>query len=116
MLKIEKKQVKIICIAVAAVFVLSIAGLAVSQTGSLQAAAAPSNIGKVDFETLLRSHPDFAKFMETMRAEQEQAPEGFRRQSADTAQRQRARGLFQPTPAAYQRQAGRDGQANRGIR
>lgn len=77
MIKIEKKQVKIVCIAVAAVFVLSVAGLAVSQTGTLSAAAPPSNVGKVDYETLIRSHPDFPKFVEAMKAEQEQAQKDF---------------------------------------
>lgn len=77
MLKIEKKQVKIVCIVVAAVFVLSIAGLAVSQTSTLQAAAAPSNIGKVNIDEVMRSHPDFKKAGETFNAEVEQAQKDF---------------------------------------
>ena len=76
-LKLEKKKVKIVCIVIAAVFVLSIAGLAMSQTSTLQAAAPPSNIGKVDFDGLLRAHPDFVKYVETMKAEQEQAQKDF---------------------------------------
>ncbi|MDT8903785.1 OmpH family outer membrane protein [Anaeroselena agilis] len=76
MLKIEKKQVKIISVAIAAVFMLSVVGIAVSQTGTTQAAAA-SNVGKVNFEDLVRAHPDFAKFAETMKAEQETAQKEF---------------------------------------
>ncbi len=76
MLKIEKKQVKIISVAIAAVFMLSVVGIAVSQSGTSQAAAA-SNVGKVNFDDLMRSHPDFAKFAETMKAEQDQAQKDF---------------------------------------
>ncbi len=76
MLKIEKKQVKIISVAIAAVFMLSVVGIAVSQTGTTQAAAA-SNVGKVNYDDLVRSHPDFAKFAETMKSEQEQAQKEF---------------------------------------
>ncbi len=76
MLKIEKKQVKIISVAIAAVFMLSVVGIAVSQTGTSQAAAA-SNVGKVNYDDLVRSHPDFAKFAETMKSEQDLAQKDF---------------------------------------
>ena len=76
MLKIEKKQVKVISLAIAAVFMLSIVGIAVSQTGTTQAAPA-SNVGKVNYEDLIRSHPDFAKYVESMKAEQDQAQKDF---------------------------------------
>lgn len=77
MLKIDKKQVKIVCIAVAAVFVLSIVGLAMSQSNTLQASASPSNIGKVNIDEVMRSHPDFKKAGDTFNAEVEQAQKDF---------------------------------------
>jgi outer membrane protein len=76
-LKIDKKQVKIVCIAVAAVFVLSIVGLAMSQSNTLQASASPSNIGKVNIDEVMRSHPDFKKAGDTFNAEVEQAQKDF---------------------------------------
>jgi Outer membrane protein len=75
-LKIDKKQVKIVSVAIAAVFVLSIVGIAVSQSGTSQAAAS-SNVGKVNYDDLMRSHPDFPKFVESMKAEQDQAQKDF---------------------------------------
>lgn len=76
MIKVQKRQIKIVAVAVAAVFLLSVVGIAVSQTGTSQAAAS-SNVGKVNYEDVIRSHPDFAKYIETMKAEQEQAQKDF---------------------------------------
>ncbi|HWQ62039.1 MAG TPA: OmpH family outer membrane protein [Negativicutes bacterium] len=76
MLKIEKKQVKIISVAIAVVFLLSVVGIAVSQTGTTQAAPA-SNVGKVNYDEAVRSAPEFAKFVDTFKAEQEQAQKDF---------------------------------------
>jgi len=75
-LKIEKKQVKVISVAIAAVFMLSVVGIAVSQTGTSQAAPA-SNVGKVNYEDLVRTHPDFTKYAENMKGEQDQAQKDF---------------------------------------
>jgi outer membrane protein len=75
-LKIEKKQVKIISVAIAVIFMLSVVGIAVSQTGTSQAAPT-SNVGKVNYDDVVRSTPDFAKFVEAFRAEQEQAQKDF---------------------------------------
>ncbi len=81
MLKIDKKQIKVVSVAIALVFLLSVVGIAVSQTGTSQAAPA-SNVGKVNYEDLVRSHPDFAKFAATMQAEQEQAQKDFNDKTA----------------------------------
>jgi len=75
-LKIEKRQVKIVAVAIAAVFLLSVVGIAVSQTGTTQAAPS-SNVGKINYDDVVRSHPDFAKYVETMKGEQEQAQKDF---------------------------------------
>ncbi len=76
MLKIEKKQVKIVSVAIAVVFMLSVVGIAVSQTGKTQAAPA-SNVGKINYDDAVRSTPEFAKYVDTMKAEQDQAQKDF---------------------------------------
>lgn len=81
MLKIDKKQIRVVSVAIAVVFLLSIVGIAVSQTGTSQAAPA-TNVGKVNYDDLIRSHPDFMKFVETMNAEQTQAQKDFTDKSA----------------------------------
>jgi outer membrane protein len=59
MLKLEKKQVKIISIAIALVFIGSVVAIALTQTGTGIASAASSvNVGVVDREQVLSQHPE----------------------------------------------------------
>ena len=77
MLKLDKKQIKIVSLAVAAFFVLGILGLAVSQSGTTYAAGNTSNIGIVNHDLLVSQHPDMAKAQEAFQAEVEQARKDF---------------------------------------
>ncbi|MDR3592289.1 MAG: OmpH family outer membrane protein [Negativicutes bacterium] len=81
MLKIEKKQVKIVSVVIAAFFLLGIVGIALSQSGKTYAAPT-SNIGVVDFQALMGQHPDTAAAQETMKAEFAQAQKDFDTKSA----------------------------------
>ncbi len=76
MLKIEKKQVKIVSVVVAAFFLLGIVGIALSQSGKTYAAPT-SNIGVVNYQMLVTQHPDYAALQETMKAEVAQAQKDF---------------------------------------
>lgn len=83
MLKVDKRQVKMISLAIVAFFVLGILGIAVSQTSTTQAANAPSsNIGKVNHDLLVGQHPEMAKAQETFQAEVEQAKKDFEAKTA----------------------------------
>jgi outer membrane protein len=84
MLKLDKKQIKIVSLAVAVFFMLGVVGLAVSQTGktSVASAGASSNIGVVNNQMLLSQHPDMAKAQEAMQAELDQAKKDFETKSA----------------------------------
>jgi len=82
MLKLEKKQVKMITLAIAVFFVLGIVGIAVSQTGKSYAAGSSSNVGVVNHQMLVTQHPDMAKAQEAMQAEVEQAKKDFEAKSA----------------------------------
>ena len=69
MLKLEKKQVKIISIVIALVFMGSVVALALTQTGSGVASAASSvNVGVVDADLILSQHPDVQNFQTQMNA------------------------------------------------
>lgn len=81
MLKIDKKQVKLISLAIAVFFVLGIVGIAVSQSNRSYAAA-PSNIGIVNWDMVVSQHPDIATLQKTMQAEVEQAKKDFDTKSA----------------------------------
>ncbi|HMM20912.1 MAG TPA: OmpH family outer membrane protein [Selenomonadales bacterium] len=82
MLKLEKKQVKFISVAIAAVFLLGIVGLAISQTNKSFAAGPTSNVGVVNYQMIMSQHPDVAKAEETMRAEVQQAQKDFEAKAA----------------------------------
>ncbi len=84
MLKVDKRQVKIISLAIVAFFVLGILGIAVSQTSTTQAANAnaSSSIGKVNHDLLVGQHPEMAKAQETFQAEVEQAKKDFEAKTA----------------------------------
>ena len=75
----SKSKVKIIALAIAAFFILGVAGVAITQTGSSKSASASaaSNIGVVNFQVLFEQHPDTAKAQQTMQAESEQARKDF---------------------------------------
>lgn len=75
----NKKNVRFIALAIAAAFILGVAGVAVTQTGSMKSAsAAPaSNIGVVNYQILVQQHPDTAAMEKTMQAEKEQAQKDF---------------------------------------
>lgn len=85
MLKLEKRQVKIVALAVVLFFVLGIAGLAVSQTSSVKSASAgPStNIGYVNYDMLAYQHPDMKQADATFQNEIQAAKQDFDSKSAN---------------------------------
>jgi len=84
MLKLQKKQVKIVSLTIAIMFVLGIVGLALSQSSTSYAADAKSSskIGVVNHQMLVAQHPDMAKAQQDMQAEVEQAKKDFEAKSA----------------------------------
>lgn len=90
MLEVNKKQVKVISLAIALFFVLGIVGIAVSQTGTSHAASAPaSSVGKVNADQLVAQHPDMAKAQETYNAEVEQAKKDFDAKAATMSDKEK---------------------------
>ncbi|MEN6412088.1 MAG: OmpH family outer membrane protein [Veillonellales bacterium] len=85
MLNLQKKQVKIISLAIVAFFVLGVAGLALSQTGKTNVANASSssNIGVVNHQLLVSQHPDMAKAQDAMQTEVEAAKQDFDTKTAN---------------------------------
>ena len=73
----NKKNAKIVALAIAAAFLFGVAGLAVSQTTNVASAAAASNVGVVNYQMLVQQHPDLAKVQTTMQAESEAAKKEF---------------------------------------
>ena len=67
MIKLEKKQVKIISVIIALVFIGSVVALALTQSGGIASAAGSSSVGVVDREEVLTQHPQSASLDEQMR-------------------------------------------------
>ena len=87
----DKKNAKIVAIAIVAVFVLGIVGIAVSQNGKGYAAGAgsSSNVGKVNYQMLVSQHPDLAKVDEMMKNESSQAQKDFDEKSKTMTDQQK---------------------------
>lgn len=84
MLKLEKKQVKVISLAIALFFVLGIVGIALSQSGKSYAAGSSnsSSVGVVNMQMVMSQSADVAKAQQDFQAEVEQAKKDFEAKAA----------------------------------
>ena len=89
MFKNNKKNVKIVALAIAAAFLFGVAGLAVSQTTHVASAAPASNVGKVNYPRLVQQHPDRAKVQSTMQTESEAAKKEFDAKAASLGEKEK---------------------------
>jgi len=85
----NKKNVKTVAIAIAAAFLLGVAGLAVTQTTHVASAAAASNVGVVNYQVLVQQHPDMAKVQSTMQTESEAAKKDFDTKAASLGDKEK---------------------------
>lgn len=84
MMRLEKRQIKMITLSIVAFFVLSIVGIAMSQNEQLQVAgAAPaSSVGVVDYQALMAQHPDMATAQAEFEAAAAEAQKNFDEKAA----------------------------------
>lgn len=82
-LKIQKKQVKIVSMVVAIFFLLGIVGLALTQTSKSYAApSSSSSVGVVNYQQIMGQHPDMAAAQAAMKTEVDAAQKDFDAKSA----------------------------------
>lgn len=81
MINFQKKQVKIISVIIAAVFIFSIVALGVSQYQSGMAGASSSNVGIVDYSQLISQHPGMQAAREKYEEAAKQVQEEFSQQA-----------------------------------
>lgn len=77
LINFQKKQVKIISVIIAAVFIFSIVALGVSQYQSGMAGASSSNVGVVDYSQLMSQHPSMQPAREKYEAAAKQVQDEF---------------------------------------
>ena len=68
MIKLEKKQVKIFSVVIAAIFIGSVVAIALTQTGNIASAASSSNVGVVEYDQIMVQHPEMKNLDEQLRA------------------------------------------------
>ena len=83
MIKLQQKQVKIISILIAVVFVGSVVALALTQSGSGIASAATSSVGVVDYRQVGSQHPQLAAANAEMQKASQDAQADFEAKSAN---------------------------------
>lgn len=76
MIKLEKKQVKIISVIIALIFIGSVVALALTQSGGI-ASAAGSNVGVIDQQQVLSEHPDAQSIEDQMNAALDEIKKDF---------------------------------------
>lgn len=108
MLKFGKNQVKVISIAIAAVFVLSIIGLAIAQSGKSYAAGSSgnSNIGVVVYRDILKDMPEVNQAQDQMKTEFDNAKKEFETKSKgmNDQQKQQLQATMQQQLAAKEQE------------
>ncbi|HWR09161.1 OmpH family outer membrane protein [Sporomusa sp.] len=79
----DKKVAKVVAVAIVAVFLLGVFGVAISQStvGHAAGAGTASNVGKVNYQRLINETPELATFKETMQNEVAQAQKDFEEKS-----------------------------------
>ncbi len=91
MLKLEKKQVKIISIAIALVFIGSVVAIALTTTGvGIASAASSVNVGKIDYNQVVRQHPDIQSVQEQLKAAFDEINKDFEEKSAGMTDQEKA--------------------------
>ena len=82
MIKLEKKQVKIISILIALVFIGSVVALALTQTGGIASAASSGAVGVVDRQQIFTQHPDLESADNQLKAFYEELQNDLKEKSA----------------------------------
>ena len=82
MIKLEKKQVKIISVLIALVFMGSVVALALTQTGSVASAASSGSVGVVNQQEVFSSHPDLESIRTQMQTFAQEVQKEYDEKSA----------------------------------
>ncbi len=90
MLKLEKRHVKIISIAIALVFIGSVVAIALTQTGSgIASAASSANVGVVNYRQIVFQHPDYQNAVKAREAFADEVQKDFNEKSAGMSEQEK---------------------------
>ncbi|ERL25157.1 OmpH family outer membrane protein [Mitsuokella sp. oral taxon 131] len=89
MITLQKKQVKIISVLIALVFVGSVVALALTQSGSGIVSAASSSVGVVDYRQIAQQHPQLQSANAEMQTAVQDAQKEFEEKSANMSDQEK---------------------------
>ena len=95
MIKLENKQVKIISIIIALVFIGSVVALALTQSGGIASAAKNGDVGVIDYRQVMMSHPDLQNVETQMQTEIETVRKEFEERAAGMSTDQEKQDYYQ---------------------
>ena len=90
MMKLEKKHVRIVSIAIAVIFIGSVVALALTQTGNIASAASSSNVGTIDYQQVMAAHPDVQGLQGQMETAIADVKKEFDEKSAGMSEQEKA--------------------------
>ncbi len=90
MIQLEKKQVKIISILIAVIFIGSVVAIALTQTGNIASAASSSNVGVVDSRQIMAAHPDVQNLQSQLETTINEVRKEFEEKSAGMNDQEKA--------------------------
>ncbi len=90
MIKLEKKQVKIVSILIAVIFIGSVVALALTQTGNIASAASSSSVGVIDYQAAFAAHPDVQNLQSQMETTINEIKKEFDEKSAGMNDQEKA--------------------------
>ena len=90
MIKLEKKQVRIVSILIAVIFIGSVVALALTQTGNIASAASSSSVGTIDYQQVMAAHPDVQNLQGQMEAAVADVKKEFDEKSAGMNDQEKA--------------------------
>ena len=90
MIQLEKKQVKIISILIAVLFIGGVVAIALTQSGTGVASAAGSSVGVVDYREVMSKHPDLNNIEQQMQTAIADVKKEFEEKSAGMNDQEKA--------------------------
>lgn len=104
MIKLEKKQVRIVSILIAVIFIGSVVALALTQTGNIASAASSSSVGVVDMQQIMAAHPDVQGLQGQMETTVNEIRKEFEEKSAGMNDQEKAEFYIQCQQRIAQKQ------------
>jgi outer membrane protein len=90
MLQLQKKQVKVVCVLIALVFIGSVVALAVSSSPVKAFASGNSNVGTVDYRQVMSSHPQVQSAQSEMQQAVQDAQKDFEEKSKNMSDQEKS--------------------------